>query len=67
MRYKFVLRGHLSATLERSIEPLSVSVHGKSTEIIVDVVDDAELYGIIDRLERLRIGIKSFEEANSQS
>lgn len=57
-----VLRGRLGVALEASLSPISVSVGEESTEVVLDLRDDSEVYGVLDRLERLGIGIVKFEQ-----
>lgn len=62
MRYAMVLRGRLGVALEALLSPISVSVGEESTEVVLDLRDDSEVYGVLDRLERLGIGIVKFEQ-----
>lgn len=61
MHCVIVLRGRLGATLEASLHPISLTVGEDSTEVVLDVKDDSAVYGVLERLERLGIGILKFE------
>ena len=61
MEYTFALRGHLRATLEDAFDPMSVIEREDSTDIRLEIEDDARLYGVISRMERLGLSIESFE------
>jgi hypothetical protein len=65
VRYVFVLRGRLGGTLESLLRPVSVDVRADSTRMVVDLRDDAEVYGVVERLERLGMGIISFAQLSS--
>ena len=62
MQFVFVLRGRLGGTLEPLLRPVSVDVRADSTQMVVDVRDDAEVYSILERLERLGMSIISFAQ-----
>lgn len=61
MHYKFTLRGRLESTVEKLLDPLSVSVEGDVTDLVVEASDDAELFGVMAKIERLGLSIVSFE------
>ena len=63
MEYLFVIRGRLEAALRETLSPVSVLERTGSTEMRLEIEDDAELYGVLARLERLGMSIESFEPA----
>lgn len=60
MEYMFVLRGRLGVSLKEALEPVSIKLRKDSTEMTLDVQDDAQLYGALAKLERLGIGVVGF-------
>ena len=60
MEYLFVLRGRLDESLRDVLRPASVMAGKDSTEIRLDIEDDAQLYGMLARLERLGMSIVRF-------
>ena len=61
MEHTFVLRGRLQAILEDALDPVTVVEREGSTEIRLEIEDDAQLYGVLARMERLGMSIESFE------
>ena len=66
VEYVFVLRGRLAGTVESLLHPTSVDVRCDSTEVVVEVRDDSEVYSILGRLERLGMSIVSFEQHSAE-
>ena len=67
MEYVFVVRGRLGESLEEALRPSSVRLRGATTEVTLEIEDDAHLYGVLARLERLAISFVSFEPAKGAS
>ena len=63
MEYVIVVKGRLGESLEEALHPLSVRLRSDMTEVTLEIEDDAQLYGVLARLERLAISIVSFEPA----
>lgn len=61
MEYTFVLRGRLREILQDALDPATVVELDDSTEIRLEIEDDAQLYGVLARMERLGMSIESFE------
>jgi hypothetical protein len=61
VEYLFVLRGRLSTVLEDTLAPVSVREGDDSTEMRIEIPDDAAFYGVIATLERLGLSIESLE------
>jgi hypothetical protein len=62
VEYVLVLKGRLGDALDAALRPTSVDVRSDSTQMVVEAKDDAEMYSILDRLERLGISIISFAQ-----
>lgn len=67
MRYEFTIRGRIKSTVEEALAPLSIAEEGGNTKIVVDAVDDSELYGVLARIERLGLSLIGFEQSPSSS
>lgn len=65
MEYVFVVRGRLGRSLEEALHPSSARLRGDVTEVTLEIEDDAQLYGVLARLERLGFSIVSLEPAGS--
>lgn len=63
VQYTFVIRGRLRDSLLSAMRPLSVTAFSDTTEMTLEIQDDAELYGILERLERLGLSLVSFAPA----
>lgn len=63
MDYVLVVKGRLGESLEEALHPASVRLRDDVTEVTLEIEDDAQLYGVLARLERLAISIVSFERA----
>lgn len=56
-RYEIRIRGRLSPALAESFEGLKMSVEPVETILHGDVVDQAALYGLLDRLQGLGLAL----------
>lgn len=63
MRYRIVVRGAVSPRLAETIECVSVS--DQETVLTADVVDQAQLHGILERLRDLGIDLVRIEALSS--
>jgi hypothetical protein len=62
-RYRISVRGDCGELLASGIGGAEVeSSQGGTTTVVVDVRDDAELYGLIDRLQDFALHIVSLTE-----
>ena len=62
MTYLFVLEGRRGRKLQSFRRPLSIDIRADSTQMVVEVRDDAEVFGILERLDRLGIRIVRFAQ-----
>ena len=63
-RYRIVLRGRLSARFESAFDGMALE-HGPNRTVLVgDIRDQAQLYGLIDRLQEFGIELLAVEPAN---
>jgi hypothetical protein len=67
VEYVFVLRGRLGRALEAALSPVAVLERSNSTEMRLEIEDDAQLYGAIAKMERLGLSIESLEPASGPS
>jgi hypothetical protein len=63
VRYRIVVRGAVSPRLAETIECVSVS--DQETVLTADVVDQAQLHGILERLRDLGIDLVRIEALSS--
>jgi hypothetical protein len=62
VRYRFVLSGVISPKALEPLQPVSYDADVASTQIQVDVLDDAHLQGVIELLNRLGAHLESFQQ-----
>ena len=63
-RYRIVLRGRLSEHFESAFDGMTLE-HGPNRTVLVgDVRDQAQLYGLLDRLQEFGIELLAVEPAN---
>jgi hypothetical protein len=62
VRYRFVLRGVISPKALGPLQPVSYGADGATTQIQVDVLDDAHLQGVIELLNRLGAHLEGFQK-----
>jgi hypothetical protein len=61
VQYVFLVKGRLGTSLDDVLHPVSVRLRDDATEITLEIEVDAQLYGVLAKLERLGISIVSFE------
>jgi hypothetical protein len=59
-RYLIVAEGEFGELLSAAFRDASIKVGPKTTELAVQVADDQELYGILDRLRDHAVRVISF-------
>jgi hypothetical protein len=65
-RYRIVLRDELSDRFATSFDPMTMTrVEGK-TILVGDIVDQAQLHGLLERVARLGIELVSVEPEESE-
>lgn len=63
-RYRIVLRGRLSRRFESAFDGMTLE-HGPNRTVLVgDIRDQAQLYGLIDRLQEFGIELLAVEPAD---
>ena len=63
-RYRIVLRGRLSERFESAFDGMTLEHGPNRTVLIGDVRDQAQLYGLIDRLQEFGIELLAVEPAD---
>jgi hypothetical protein len=64
-RYRIVLRGRLSERFESAFDGMTLE-HGPNRTVLVgDVRDQAQLYGLLDRLQEFGIELLAVEPTDS--
>jgi len=64
-RYRIVLRGRLSQRFESAFDGMSLE-HGPNRTVLTgDIRDQAQLYGLIGRLQEFGIELLAVEPANA--
>jgi hypothetical protein len=62
-RYRIVLRGRLSERFASAFEGMAVESGPNQTVLVGDVRDEAQLYGLLDRLQEFGIELVAVEPA----
>ena len=65
--YRLVIRGELDTRFQYLFEPLRLERTGGRTVLYGDVVDQAQLHGVIGRIEELGLELLSVEQVSEQS
>jgi hypothetical protein len=65
-RYRIVLRDELSDRFEAMFEPMEMDCSDGRTVLVGDVVDQAQLHGLLERVARLGIELISVEAEDSR-
>jgi hypothetical protein len=69
MRYQLTVRGDLSPRLERYLEAIEARRSGGATTLTVDIRDQADLLGLVDRVSGLGldlVAMTSMEDGGSR-
>ena len=64
-RYRIVLRGRLSERFESAFEGMALEPGPNQTVLVGEIRDQAELYGLLDRLRDLGIELVAVEPAGA--
>jgi hypothetical protein len=64
-RYRIVLRGRLSERFESAFEGMALEPGPNQTVLVGEIRDQAELYGLLDRLRDLGIELIAVEPAGA--
>ena len=64
-RYRIVLRGRLSERFESAFEGMAVEAGSNQTVLVGEVRDQAELYGLLDRLGDFGIELVAVQPADT--
>ncbi len=62
-RYEIVVRGRLSARYEGAFDGVTLVPHNGQTTLRADLVDQSQLYGLLNRLRDLGIELVSVNPA----
>lgn len=60
-RYRIVLRGQLAERLAAAFEGVVLEPEPGQTTLVGELVDQAQVYGVLDRLRDLGVELISFE------
>ena len=63
-RYRIVLRGRLSERFESAFDGMTLEHGPNQTVLVGDVRDQAQLYGLLDRLQEFGIELLAVEPAD---
>jgi hypothetical protein len=66
-RYVIVVRGRLSRRYEHAFDRVTVEPQAGRTTLRADLVDQSQLYGLLDRLRDLGIELLSVNAAGEDS
>lgn len=58
-RYRITVRGRLSARLTSAFDPMTPEPGPGHTDLIGDLTDQAQLYGVLDQLRNLGLELVS--------
>jgi hypothetical protein len=64
-RYRIVLRGRLSERFEAAFEGMALEAGPNQTVLVGEVRDQAQLYGLLDRLRDFGIDLVAVEPAGT--
>jgi len=64
-RYRIVLRGRLSERFESAFEGMALEAGPNQTVLVGEIRDQAQLYGLLDRLRDFGIDLVAVEPADT--
>ena len=64
-RYRIILRGRLSGRFESAFDGMTLESGPNQTVLVGDVRDQAQLYGLLDRLRDFGIELLAVEQADT--
>ena len=64
-RYRIILRGRLSERFESAFDGMALETGPNQTVLVGDVRDQAQLYGLLDRLRDFGIELLAVESAGA--
>jgi len=64
-RYRIVLRGRLSERFEAAFEGMALEAGPNQTVLVGEIRDQAQLYGLLDRLRDFGIDLVAVEPAGT--
>jgi len=65
--YRLVVRGELDTRFEYFFEPMRLDRTDGKTVLSGDLIDQAQLHGVIGRIEELGLELLSVEQVSEQS
>ena len=65
--YQLVVRGELDARLQYLLEPMRFEPAAGQTVLSGNLVDQAQLHGVLERIEELGLELLSVERVGEQS
>jgi hypothetical protein len=64
-RYRIILRGRLSERFETAFEGMALEPGPNQTVLVGEIRDQAQLYGLLDRLRDFGIELVAVEQVDS--
>jgi hypothetical protein len=64
-RYRIILRGRLSERFESAFEGMALEAGPNQTVLVGEIRDQAQLYGLLDRLRDFGIDLVAVEPADT--
>jgi len=64
--YRIVVRGELGGTLARAFEGMQVETGSGETVLVGDIVDQAQLHGVLERLRDFGIELVSVTPVSAE-
>ncbi len=65
MRYRITVRGRLADAIERRIADVTAEVEVDAVTYIVDIADQADLYGILGAIQRSGVELLSINTSET--
>ncbi|MEM7143367.1 MAG: hypothetical protein AAF548_20295 [Actinomycetota bacterium] len=64
MRYRITVRGQLAAAVEEQIGDVVAEVAAESATYVVEIVDQADLFGVLGAIQRSGVELLSIESSD---
>ena len=65
-RFRIVVRGEFGGLLKTAFQDVTVTTGGGKTELIAEVRDNQELYGLLDRLRDNGVDIEEVSQVHER-
>ena len=64
MRYRITVRGRLATAVEERIGEIAPTISAESATYLVDIVDQADLYGVLGAIQRSGVELLSIDRSD---